>query len=257
MLPRWSLGLEFDELRGHRPWQRYTMETYLRSTTHWRAPIQPSNALASSLNGLKSLTSPSSSSLIGTTTSDHLTATAQADEPPRTFLHVPLGQFLTISNRLQAPNLGWQNIGPPILHTDLTTGETLVAFMQARYFNSEIMHQIALYRKRDLNSPLAIISNDVWCESGPDSNRPWFWPFQAQQLQVAQFMDFTHYPDQKDMYGRMKMVFVIALGENSGPLGGIEGEMHVLDVWLTIKTEDEDRVAIFGIRHAAEGQAVF
>ncbi|KAG0333987.1 hypothetical protein BG000_008742 [Podila horticola] len=295
MLPRWSQGLEFDELRGDRPWQRYTMETYLRTKTHWRAPIQPSKALASSLSDPTPLSSTSSSSLIGTT-SDHTPTPTQTDEPPRTFLHVPLGQFLTISNPLQAPNLAWQNIGPPIPHTHLASGETLVAFMQARYYNSEITHQIALYRKRDLSSPLAIISNDVWCEPGPYNNRPWFWPFQAQQLQVAQVMDFTHYPDQQDMYGRVKMVFVIALGENSGPLGGTEGEMHVLDVWLTIKAstdevfrtaietivpyhhhqeairgrmattfirknekteEDEDWIAIFGIRHAAEGQAVF
>lgn len=238
MLPRWSQGLEFDELRGDRPWQRYTMETYLRTKTHWRAPIQPSKALASSLSDLKPLSSTSSSSLIGTT-SDHTLTPTQTDEPPRTFLHVPLGQFLTISNPLQAPNLAWQNIGPPIPHTHLASGETLVAFMQARYYNSEITHQIALYRKRDLSSPLAIISNDVWCEPGPYNNRPWFWPFQAQQLQVAQVMDFTHYPDQQDMYGRVKMVFVIALGENSGPLGGTEGEMHVLDVWLTIKVNNK------------------
>ncbi|KAF9210424.1 hypothetical protein BGZ59_009460 [Podila verticillata] len=230
MLPRWSLGLEFDELRGDRPWQRYTMETYLRTKYHWRAPIQPSKTQVVSSSDLNTSSSTSSSSLIGSTT-----PSTSAGELSRAFLHVPRDQFLTFSTPLPAPNLAWQNIGPPIPHTHLATGETLVAFMQARYYNSEITHQIALYRKRDLTSPLAIIGNDVWCEPGPYGNRPWFWPFQAQQLQVAQVMDFSHYPDQQDMFGRVKMVFVIALGENSGPLGGTEGEMHVLDVWLTIK----------------------
>ncbi|KAF9337935.1 hypothetical protein BG006_001513 [Podila minutissima] len=219
----------------------------------------PSNALATSLSDLNSLTSTSSSSLIGTATSDHLTATAQADEPPRTFPHVPFSQLLTISNSLQAFNLGWQNIGPPIPHTDLTTGETLVAFMQARYFNSEIMHHApdCPVPKRDLSSPLAIISKDVWLTARA-ANLPSHLPF-------PHFLSSTSPPHSRPP-SRASLSTLEASADNEVFRTAIEtivpyhhhqeairGRMATTFIRKNEKTEeDEDWIAIFGIRHAAE-----
>ncbi|KAG0340521.1 hypothetical protein BG004_006368 [Podila humilis] len=241
LLPRWTHSLQMNELRGDRAWERYTYETYLRSHRRWRAPVQPF-ATSQEISRASKLSLPSSSSLSPAPQPNdddpliNLIYDSDLPIPDRSFLQVPRDQFTRICSPMSDPKLAWQNIGPPIPHTPQSSRKTIIAFMQARTFKSDFVHRIALYHKQDLTTPCAIIGDDFWRgQHGPYANRPWYWPFQCHQLQVAQVMGFTYYPDQCDAFGRVKLIVVIALGENSGPIGGSDGEMHVLDVWLTIK----------------------
>ncbi|KAG0325908.1 hypothetical protein BGZ99_010435 [Dissophora globulifera] len=133
---------------------------------------------------------------------------------------------------------GWRRIGSPVYHIDEPSKSVISASMLMRPSkdaNNWLRdRRILLYGLPDLKNPLAICNSDLWTKPR-DDGESWFYPFDnANYLKVGQVMDIRHYPhDIKDQ--KLRVVMVLAFGENARPADSTDDDVHVLDIWLIVK----------------------
>ncbi|CAO3574534.1 unnamed protein product [Mortierella alpina] len=140
----------------------------------------------------------------------------------------------------------WRRIGSPVYHIDDASNTTIAASMLARFSRSTPGadspaavvgdlgdRQILLYSLPDLTHPLAICGREFWTGDRDNGDR-WYAPFEEGLLQVVQVVDIKHYPETV-VDNQMRVVIVLAFGENAGPLTQDANEMQILDVWRLVK----------------------
>ncbi|KAF8923879.1 hypothetical protein BGZ58_002415 [Dissophora ornata] len=132
----------------------------------------------------------------------------------------------------------WRRTGSPIYHIDERSKTIISASMVMRPTtkggNWLDDYQILIYTLPDLTNPLAILTSDSWTKKR-DDGEVWNYPHQDNSsLSVAQIMDIRHYPTVNEN-GEMRVVMVVAFGENARPIAPDQEDAHVLDVWLIVK----------------------
>ncbi|KAF9287907.1 hypothetical protein BGZ68_001112 [Mortierella alpina] len=139
----------------------------------------------------------------------------------------------------------WRRIGSPVYHIDDASNTTIAASMLARFGRAPCPdssvgeagdlgdRQILLYNLPDLTHPLAICGREFWTGDRDNGDR-WYAPFEEGLLQVVQVVDIKHYPETV-VDNQMRVVVVLAFGENAGPLTQDANEMQILDVWRLVK----------------------
>ncbi|KAF9582602.1 hypothetical protein BGW38_010989 [Lunasporangiospora selenospora] len=164
----------------------------------------------------------------------------------------------------------WKRVGSPVYYTDTVQNTTIAASIVVRQSGvvgsaggAALEHRILLYALPDLTNPIAICKSDLWTKPEPVTGRAWFEPFQEAQLQVVHNVELRHYPNstrkrtvvksrfqsqgeeergkvEEEMEGveeieEMRVVLVLAFGEDAGPLGAEDNDMLILDVWSLIQ----------------------
>ncbi|KAF9562713.1 hypothetical protein EC968_005163 [Mortierella alpina] len=142
----------------------------------------------------------------------------------------------------------WRRIGSPVYHIDNVSNTTIAASMLASFGRATPCpdapvgggetgdlgdRQILLYNLPDLTHPLAICGKEFWTGDRDNGDR-WYAPFEEGLLQVVQVVDIKHYPETV-VDNQMRVVIVLAFGENAGPLTQDASEMQILDVWRLVK----------------------
>ncbi|KAF9940598.1 hypothetical protein BGZ67_007236 [Mortierella alpina] len=140
----------------------------------------------------------------------------------------------------------WRRIGSPVYHIDEASNTTIAASMLARFGRATPCpdssvgeasglgdRQILLYNLPDLTNPLAVCGSEFWTGDRDNGDR-WYAPFEEGLLQVVQVVDIKHYPETV-LDNQMRVVVVLAFGENAGPLTQDANEMQILDVWRLVK----------------------
>ncbi|KAF9289068.1 hypothetical protein BGZ68_010114 [Mortierella alpina] len=208
LVPHWSKGVEVDHVQGGVDvWRRIVMDDYMRKKLHW--------------------VPKSFESEFGMFIHDDEVAVPQ--------LRINLDYALTIRPQYldTASEVKWRNMGPPVSSTVSETKSTITAYVQALCLNGHTEYRIVMFDPSQHETPLAIIPSEFWTQSvgGHSDSEP------QGSSSVAQLMDIKQYPDQKDAQQRIRVVLVLAFGNNNGVerLADGEGQMNILDTWTFVK----------------------
>ncbi|KAG0362968.1 hypothetical protein BC939DRAFT_68624 [Gamsiella multidivaricata] len=138
-------------------------------------------------------------------------------------------------------DIDWRRTGSPVYHIDYESNTIISASMLMRSVASTppavadplFDRQILLYILPDLTHPIAVCGSEFWTAER-EGGRPWHHPFEAAHMQVAQVMDIRHYPD-TIVNGHMRVVMVLAFGENARPVAEDQSDTQILDIWLIVR----------------------
>ncbi|KAF9959889.1 hypothetical protein BGZ72_008541 [Mortierella alpina] len=226
--PAWAadchMDEEPDESNGASNWRRILLkDAYLRRR------LTAGSAAALTLEGTPSAATPA--------------AAAALDD---THFRVQLDEAYAFPSDPATTANEWRRIGSPVYHIDDESNTTIAASMLARFGRATPCNdpsvgeagdlgdrQILLYNLPDLTHPLAVCGREFWTGDRDNGDR-WFAPFEEGLLQVVQVVDIKHYP-QTVVDNEMRVVVVLAFGENAGPLTQDANEMQILDVWRLVK----------------------
>ncbi|KAF9572141.1 hypothetical protein EC968_010227 [Mortierella alpina] len=208
LVPHWSIGVEVHHVQGGvEVWRRIVMDDYLRKKIHWIPR--------------------SFESEFGMFIHDH-------DEAPRQ-LRINLDDAVTVRPQYldTASEVKWRNMGPPVSSTYSKTKSTITAYVQALYLNGRTDYRITMFDPAKHETPLAIIPSEFWTQSAGGHSDAEI----QDSFSVAQLMDMKQYPEQRDDQQRIRVVLVLAFGNNNGVerLADGEGQISILDTWALVR----------------------
>ncbi|KAG0039915.1 hypothetical protein BGZ82_006172 [Podila clonocystis] len=186
---------------------------------------------------------PSSTSLMTATTvvstaTNITTSTDVASENPpipMTKICIPLGEARSYLSDPETTASNFKRIGSPVYHSDMAK-TIMAASIVARPLplpegvsvNQSYEHRLLLYSFPELTTPIAICESDLWLEyaksASPRNHAP----------QVTQVVDIKHYPRSTNADNRMRVLVLLAFGDNAGPLAQEGGDLHILDIWKLV-----------------------
>ncbi|KAF9216693.1 hypothetical protein BGZ59_008519 [Podila verticillata] len=180
----------------------------------------------------------STMSTINLTAADIAAPTDVADILPilMTKVCVPLSEARSYSSDPETAASNFKRIGSPVYHTDSVAKSTIAASIVARplplpegvLVNQSYEHRLLLYSFPDLTSPIAVCDSELWLERAKSAS-PW-----NNAPQVTQVIDIKHHPRSRDAQGKMRVLVLLAFGDNAGPLAQEGGDLHILDIWKLV-----------------------
>ncbi|KAF9390831.1 hypothetical protein CPB97_008348 [Podila verticillata] len=155
---------------------------------------------------------------------------------PMTKVCVPLGEARSYLSDPETAASNFKRIGSPVYHTDSVAKSTIAASIVARQLplpegvpvNQSYEHRLLLYSFPDLTSPIAVCDSELWLERAKSAS-PW-----NHSPQVTQVIDIKHYPRSRDAQSKMRVLVLLAFGDNAGPLAQEGGDLHILDIWKLV-----------------------
>ncbi|KAF9957791.1 hypothetical protein BGZ72_001366 [Mortierella alpina] len=206
-VPRWSKGVEVEHVQGGvEAWKRIVMDDYRRKKLYY-IPTSFESEFGMFIHG---------------------------DDKAGQRLRINLDYATTIKPQYLdvASDIKWRNMGPPVSSTSQTRS-TITAYVQALYRNGRTDYRIVMFNPAQHETPLAIIPSEFWTQSAVGHSDPEI----QDSFSVAQLMDLKQYPDQKDDQQRIRVVLVLAFGDNNGVerLADGEGQMNILDTWSLVR----------------------
>ncbi|KAG9321381.1 hypothetical protein KVV02_002113 [Mortierella alpina] len=208
LVPHYSIGLEVDHVQGGvEVWRQIVMDDYMRKNLHW----VPKSFEA------------------------EFDMYIHDDDEAARQLRINLDNAVTVRPQYldTASEVKWRNIGPPVSSTFAETKSTITAYVQAFYLNGRTDYRIVIFNPSQHETPLAIIPSEFWTQSTSGHSDPEI----QDSFSVAQLMDIKQYPDQMDGQQRVRVVLVLAFGDNNGVerLADGEGQMNILDTWALVR----------------------
>ncbi|KAF9336073.1 hypothetical protein BG006_009767 [Podila minutissima] len=218
--------------------------TDVASTQHSNLPEQQGEARLDlpSLQGGVTTPTPSLTSSTTTTINASTAAVVTASRDvtfvnnppiPMTKVWVPLGEARSYPSDPETTTSNFKLIGSPVYHADSVAKTTVAASIVARPLplpdvvpvHQSYEHKLLLYSFPELTKPIAICESKLWYESAK-SAMPW-----NHAPQVTQVVDIKHYPRCRNADNRMRVLVLLAFGNNAGPLAQEGGDLHILDIW--------------------------
>lgn len=153
-----------------------------------------------------------------------------------TKVYVPLGEAHSYPSDRETATSNFKRIGSPVYHTESASKSTIAASIVARPLplpegvpvNQSYEHRLLLYSFPDLTSPIAVCDSELWLERAKSAS-PW-----NHAPQVTQVIDIKHYPKSRDAHNKMRVLVLLAFGDNAGPLAQEGGDLHILDIWKLV-----------------------
>ncbi|KAG0029685.1 hypothetical protein BGZ81_003520 [Podila clonocystis] len=145
---------------------------------------------------------------------------------------IPLGEARSYLSDPETTASNYKRIGSPVYHADMAK-TIMAASIVARTLplpegvsvNQSYEHRLLLYSFPELTTPVAICESELWLEYAksalPRNRAP----------QVMQVVDIKHYPRSTNADNRMRVLVLLAFGDNAGPLAQEGGDLHILDIW--------------------------
>ncbi|KAG0097595.1 hypothetical protein BGZ93_002384, partial [Podila epicladia] len=146
---------------------------------------------------------------------------------------IPLGEARSYPSDPETTTSYFKRIGSPVYHADNVAKTTVAASIVARPVplpegvpaSQRYEHKLLLYSFPELTTPIAICESKLWLGS-VKSAVPW-----NHAPQVTQVVDIKHYPRSRNSDNRMRVLVLLAFGNNAGPLAQEGGDLHILDIW--------------------------
>lgn len=146
---------------------------------------------------------------------------------------IPLGKARSYPSDPETTASNFKRIGSPVYHADSVAKTIMAASIVARprplpegiSVHQSYEHRLLLYSFPELTMPVAICESELWLEctkSASLGNHP---------PQVTQVIDIKHYPRSRDADHRMRVLVLLAFGDNAGPLAQEGSDLHILDIW--------------------------
>ncbi|KAG0202164.1 hypothetical protein BGX28_005245 [Mortierella sp. GBA30] len=209
LVPNWSQGVEVNHIQGGlETWKQIVMDDYMRRNVRWVVPSFESEFGMFIHND---------------------------DDEKELRLRIDLSQAITVRpfGNDPAPASGWKNAGPPVSHTHKTK-TTISAYVQTYSRTGRTDYRLVFYDPSHHDTPLAIISSEFWAQTSDGHLDPDI----IDNFSIAQLMDIKQFPEQKDDQHRIRVVVVLAFGDNNGvdptAVDG-DGQMNILDSWSLVK----------------------
>ncbi|KAF9188229.1 hypothetical protein BGZ50_001468 [Haplosporangium sp. Z 11] len=170
-------------------------------------------------------------------------------------LRIPLVSAQNFPSDTATAEGDFRRIASPIYNIDSASNTTIAASMVTRsrarpttttetatptpipLEEGDTDRQILLYLLPDLTNPLAKCGSEFWTAPGHNSSVSWHHPIPAELTQIAQIIDVKHYPISASQPNarEMRVVIVMAFGENAAPLTQDGNELQILDIWRLIR----------------------